>query len=143
MTNSNRPGFTLVELLVVIAIIGILSSLSTVALTSARSRARDAQRRGDLRQVYTALQLYYDVRDTYPDMSNAAWWSQLSTYLLTQPLDPRTKLAYHALDNSSVRQQFCIYVALESEPLYIISTERGLRTKASPPQDDLMENCYN
>ncbi|MEK7496358.1 MAG: prepilin-type N-terminal cleavage/methylation domain-containing protein, partial [Patescibacteria group bacterium] len=64
-------GFTLVELLVVIAIIGILSSLSVVSLNSARGRARDAQRYNDLRQLFTAMTLYYDTRTTtpqYPEM---------------------------------------------------------------------------
>lgn len=142
-TTQQRRGFTLVELLVVIAIIGILSSLSVVSLNSARQRARDAQRRADLRQVYTALQLYFDVQNAFPDMSAAGWWSQISPYLLTQPVDPQTKLAYTAMDNSLALTQYCLYAKLETEAIYLISTERGLRTKADPPQDGLLENCYN
>lgn len=59
-------GFTLVELLVVISIIGILATLVTANLNSARSRARDAQRKSDARSVATALRLYFNDKGVYP-----------------------------------------------------------------------------
>lgn len=62
----NKKGFTLIELLVVIAIIGLLSTLAVVALGSARIKARDAKRLSDLKQVQTALELYYTDKGTYP-----------------------------------------------------------------------------
>jgi general secretion pathway protein G len=62
----NKKGFTLIELLVVIAIIGLLSTLAVVALGSARQKARDAKRLSDLKQVQTALELYYTDKNSYP-----------------------------------------------------------------------------
>jgi len=62
----NKKGFTLIELLVVIAIIGLLSTLSLVALNSARARARDARRVADVRQIQTALELYFNEESGYP-----------------------------------------------------------------------------
>lgn len=62
----NKRGFTLIELLVVIAIIGLLSTLAVVALGTARERSRDAKRLSDLRQIQTALELYYTENDAYP-----------------------------------------------------------------------------
>ncbi len=64
--NKNKKGFTLIELLVVIAIIGLLSTLSVVALNNARSRARDARRVADIKQIQTALELYYNSANVYP-----------------------------------------------------------------------------
>src|SRR3989338_2502543 len=61
-----QRGFTLIELLVVIAIIGLLSTLAVVALNSARLKARDAKRIADIKQVQTALELYFNDQQNYP-----------------------------------------------------------------------------
>ncbi len=65
--DGNKKGFTLIELLVVIAIIGLLSTLAVIALGSAREKSRDAKRLSDLKQVQTALELYYTDNSEYPD----------------------------------------------------------------------------
>ena len=65
-----KKGFTLIELLVVIAIIGLLSTLAVVALNSARAKARDAKRVGDVKQMQTALELYYNDNQSYPPCQN-------------------------------------------------------------------------
>jgi len=71
--NNNNFGFTLVELLVVISIIGILSSFAIVSLNSARMKARDALRKGDMAQMRTALNLYYDDNESYPVCEDDTW----------------------------------------------------------------------
>ncbi|MBI2436674.1 MAG: prepilin-type N-terminal cleavage/methylation domain-containing protein [Candidatus Magasanikbacteria bacterium] len=64
--NKNKRGFTLIELLVVIAIIGLLSTLAVVALGSARQKANDSKRLSDIKQIQTALELYYTDNNAYP-----------------------------------------------------------------------------
>ncbi len=57
MDSTYKRGFTLIELLVVIAIIGILSSVVLASLSSARQKARDAQRLSDMREVSKVIAL--------------------------------------------------------------------------------------
>ena len=64
--RSTQRGFTLIELLVVIAIIGLLSSVVLASLNSARAKGRDARRIADMRQIQTALELYYSDNGRYP-----------------------------------------------------------------------------
>ncbi|MEI7620505.1 MAG: FISUMP domain-containing protein [Candidatus Falkowbacteria bacterium] len=59
-------AFTLIELLVVIAIIGILATISVLALTNARAKSRDAKRAGDMKQIQTALELFFNDKNRYP-----------------------------------------------------------------------------
>ncbi len=70
--NKNTKGFTLIELLVVIAIIGLLASVVLLALNSARAKSRDAKRLADVRQLTTALELYYNDFSAYPVQAAAA-----------------------------------------------------------------------
>ena len=82
MKNRSK-GFTLIELLVVIAIIGILSTLSVVALNSARARARDAKRISDVRQIQTALEMFYSANNKYPTSTTPGLAALVSDGLLT------------------------------------------------------------
>ncbi len=107
MKKMNHKGFTLVELLVVIAIIGLLSTLAVVALGSARQKARDARRMSDLKQMQTALELYYTDRNAYPIAATAQTLGALT---------------YACLDNSGFAAAGC-----NTNPVYmgIVPTDPG------------------
>ncbi len=68
MKRKYQPGFTLIELLVVIAIIGLLSTISIIALNQARSKARDARRVADAHQLTNAIDMYYNQYGEYPPL---------------------------------------------------------------------------
>ena len=55
-----------------ISIIGLMSSITVVALKSARAQSRDAKRINQLGQLQTALELYFDKHGTYPQVNNAS-----------------------------------------------------------------------
>ncbi len=86
----NKKGFTLIELLVVIAIIGLLSTLAIVALGGARSKARDARRLSDIKQIQTALDLYYADNNSYPTVVSTGGKieSDGNTYMVLIPSNP-------------------------------------------------------
>jgi general secretion pathway protein G len=64
--QKRRSGFTLIELLIVIAIIGVLATLLMANFVGVRQRARDAQRKSDLRQIQSALEIYRSDNGSYP-----------------------------------------------------------------------------
>jgi prepilin-type N-terminal cleavage/methylation domain-containing protein len=109
---DKNKGFTLIELLVVISIIGLLSTLAAVSLKNARAKARDAQRIADIKQLQTALDLYYDTNKSYiisgncgstspnsgwcnsiQSLSGGSWVrngaTNLSSFIKSDPLDPK------------------------------------------------------
>ena len=75
--ERNKFAFTLVELLVVIAIIGLIATLSVIALGNARAKSRDAKRVNDIKQAQTALELFFNDQRRYP---TADEWNTGSLY---------------------------------------------------------------
>jgi prepilin-type N-terminal cleavage/methylation domain-containing protein len=76
--GRSSSAFTLIELLVVIAIIAIIATLSVLALQSAREKARDSKRIADIKQLKTALELYYNDANGYPPATSFISGSALS-----------------------------------------------------------------
>jgi len=67
MLKTALKGFTLIELLVVISIIAVISTLLLANLNAARERGRDAERKADMRNIQTALRLFYNDYGNFPD----------------------------------------------------------------------------
>ncbi len=65
MKKQDR-AFTLIELIVVVAIIAMLISVILSSLGQARQKSRDAAKIQAMREVRTALQLYFTENGFYP-----------------------------------------------------------------------------
>lgn len=115
--KTTQKGFTLIELLVVIAIIGILSGIVLVSLGGARANARDARRQADIRQISTAMELYYNGSNAY--ISSVGMPGVIGTFLPTVPKDPAGAgtTVYGWVDNTGDAQDYCTYATLEKDSI--------------------------
>lgn len=127
MKNNRQKSFTLIELLVVIAIIGALSSILLPNFMGARERARDAQRKSDLKQIQKALEMYkQDQRaPLYPTpyannpangigtCSNS--FEGTSVYLNKMPCDPLGPTPYFFKIGSTDNQTYKLCSCLENQ----------------------------
>jgi prepilin-type N-terminal cleavage/methylation domain-containing protein len=86
LRNKNKAGFTLIELLVVIAIIGLLASVVLLALNGARAKSRDAKRIADVRQLASAMEIFFNDYNGYP--TNSATTYLVPNYIGVTPTAP-------------------------------------------------------
>ncbi|OGH17034.1 MAG: hypothetical protein A3C30_02165 [Candidatus Levybacteria bacterium RIFCSPHIGHO2_02_FULL_40_18] len=98
---KNGAGFTLVELLVVIVIISVLAGLLVSNFIGVRLRGRDAQRKSDLAQIQSALELYRADNGYYPATlystacpTSGSFSYNSIVYMRKIPCDPLQKTNY-------------------------------------------------
>ena len=98
--ESKQSGFTLIELLVTIAIISVLTGFVMSNLMGGRIRARDGQRKADLRQIQSALEMYRSDFGYYPNSNipvspcGGSFTGGTTTYMQKISCDPKTATAY-------------------------------------------------
>lgn len=119
-------AFTLIELLVVIAIIGMLSALFFPNFMGARERARDTQRKSDLKQLQKAFELYKQDQNppAFPTLlpsANACWSSGSNCtgniYMNRVPTDPSPDNEYYlTVDNNTLTYTLCTCLENNSDP---------------------------
>ena len=148
--DKSKKGFTLIELLVVIAIIGILSTTILVSLGGARSKARDAKRKSDIRQITLGMELDYSDDDRYSRYTTEEWGTvgqipaDTGRYMDPIPLDPQGG-PYGWLDNSVAAstscnsQVYCVYIELEEQQAgarqWFAGSAKGTRQLDYDPSD--------
>lgn len=144
-----KRGFTLTELLVVIAIVGILASVVFVATGSGKSKARDAKRQADIKQIAASIELYKRENGTYPNPTTigvcnwqpliwsfwgTCWQTALkSTGLLdVVPVDPQNI----DLGSCSTRSNCRTYAYCASADGYSYAIGANLENPQAIPQTD-------
>lgn len=115
---KKEKGFTLIELLVSISIIAILTALLTANFIGARQRGRDGQRKANLYQIQSALELYRSDNGDYPltaSMSTCGVAISVNgtVYMQKVPCDPSTGSAY--LYTSAAGTSYTIFACLENQ----------------------------
>jgi len=143
-TKKHR-GFTLIELLVVIAIIGILASIVLVSLAGARTKARDARRMSDIRQISLAMEMCLDDANcggpgTYcTTVGGAEQVTKIgglgpcittggTAYLDPVPKDPQSPTKqYTWIASDAAADRYCVWALLEAGT-YVAASHKGVKT---------------
>ncbi|MFH1462392.1 MAG: type II secretion system protein [bacterium] len=146
----NKKGFTLIELLVVIAIIGILVSIASVYVGSARAKARDARRQSDMKEILLAMRMCFLDSDCGGSESYFATGAAVTNIDADQtpclfcpmPDDPSGG-SYTWIDNSADTKKFCVFAKLESSSsdTWVAASHKG--TCFSLTSAPTILDCWN
>jgi type II secretion system protein G len=127
MKKTNKKlGFTLIELLIVITIIGILTIIGVSSFVTSQQRSRDAARKGDLKSLSDALNMYYADKGLFPEtavmqglINNGSEFSDNSNpnnkiiYMKKVPSEEKMKQIFY--ETSSNKKSFRLYTNLEND----------------------------
>lgn len=127
-----QAGFTLVELLIVIAIMGILTMITVSQFQTAKRKANDVARKGDLNAVAKALQMYYADYGVMPDASDSVNGGQIKVgtnvipwggsftdnsgyvYMKTLPIENKDGWSY-CYKTDANKTKYALFAMLENE----------------------------
>jgi type II secretion system protein G len=116
--TSRELGFTLIELMVVVAIIALLAAIIIPNYVHARAQASVSQTEANIKQIATALELYYGDNEAYPasgDISPTLFGGATNPYLTTTPTNALGHRAY-AYTNVAVAGKPDSYTVVDSGP---------------------------
>ncbi len=142
--SRRSRGFTLMELLVVIAVMGVLITVGISSYTSTQRKSRDVRRKNDMRQIASALELYYNDKGRYPNDDGAgkikgcdaldnvvcAWGSLMkdkngTIYMVTLPGDPASGGQYYYDAYGGQGKGYQLYARLENSQDIDLKREVG------------------
>jgi prepilin-type N-terminal cleavage/methylation domain-containing protein len=141
--KKTTQGFTLIELLVVIAIIGILSSIVIASLNSARTKGSVAAAKGQLAQLRTQAENYYDNNGGYATSSvtaaqttcNAANTMFVDSTIATQITQIGTNVLATNCGMSADRQKFRVSVQLKDSTFWCVDNQGANKPVTALPTD--------
>lgn len=134
-------GFSLIELLIVIILIGLLSVIGFGYYQTYLMKGRDSQRKSDLQQVRSGLEMFRADQNTYPPIAGtyqikacdmisppicsvvtACTWGSLwscggSVYMQKLPKDPKspTNEYHYFISGSTYYLEACLEYASDSD----------------------------
>lgn len=122
-------------------IIGILSVISFGAFTSARSKARDSERKSNLDAVSKSLMMYFNDNGKFPETLNLTTENVAFTgandlvYMAELPVDPKNLSPYiYVYKVTSDFKKFNLYANLENK--------LDSQCQDTPYSVDGVEFCY-
>ncbi|MBI2414472.1 prepilin-type N-terminal cleavage/methylation domain-containing protein [candidate division WWE3 bacterium] len=136
----NQVGFTLIELLVVVMVISALSGIVISLINSGgfRDKAKDGQRIADLKQLQTALELYFADNRAYPV---SASWTEISgvdalsaalspAYINKIPVANNTVTGFSTPCDNQATQRYT-YITTATGTSYILAAVMALDSSAA------------
>ena len=148
MKTIRNKAFTLIELLTVVHLISILAGLLVAVINPAgiRAKARDSQRKADLRKIQSALELYFAEQRYYPPSSGSINASNLpltSGYMNKIPASPQGTEYRYRSSNGAQPQEYVL--AAETE-VVLDNTDpnkcSNLNNSGIIPSGITAANCY-
>jgi len=118
--KQKNLGFSLIEILVALAIIGTLLAVVVASINDAKAKARDSQRKIDLKQIQLALEKYANYNGTYK-VDGAGEQGFGDGYIGQENVAPYTALSVmRALKNAGFLNQSVQDDALQSPTGYML-----------------------
>ena len=149
---KHKKGFTLIELLIVMSLIGILAVIGIQNFRSSQMRGRDAVRKSDLRNIQTALRLYYNDYGRYPAGTSTmtacgtvasptactygqAWTKAGTTYMNILPDDPQTSnndYVYTYINDDDYTLRACLEMKNDPKGVALATCNSGFKYEVKP-----------
>ena len=121
------------ELMVVMVLLGILITVGLASYRSVQMKSRDSKRKSDMRQISSALELYFNDKSRYPaddgagiikgcgtsDSQNCAWEDTMkdsngTIYMIKLPGDPSSGRQYYYDSYGGQGKGYQLYARLEN-----------------------------